>query len=331
MKCKKIIVVLITSFICLNLTAIGSEASPFDYNDIATQNDYYEVNFNVNEISYSYSLTTPTTAATVVQLWSKSEVITIPSSVEYGGKIYTVKYLNFYPWINGVPMCLDTCKELNIPDSMICWSDGLGGEDDSLFKWKNLRAVNISENSDLVEISSGFADCKYLKSFTIPKNLKILDGLTNCPKLKIQNIKICDGNKYFKKKGNFLLSSKGKTLNNYFGNGKSVKVPNGIKKIKNQVFKNNTSIRKITLPKGLKTVSYWTFRDCKNLSQVTIKNTKKSPKFYTECFKNTKKGLKFVVKNKKVAKSLKKQLKDSGVRNAKILIGDTVVYENIKG
>ena len=49
-----------------------------------------------------------------------------------------------------------------------------------------------------------------------------------------------------------------------------------------------------------------------------------------EAFENTKKGIKFYVKNKKVAKSLKKQLKGSGVRNAKILIGKKVVYKNVK-
>ncbi len=50
-------------------------------------------------------------------------------------------------------------------------------------------------------------------------------------------------------------------------------------------------------------------------------------------FQNTKKGIKFVVKNKKVAKHLKKELKNkkSRVRNAKILVGKKVVYKNING
>lgn len=73
-----------------------------------------------------------------------------------------------------------------------------------------------------------------------------------------------------------------------------------------------------------------------------IKNKKIAPKIscvkgmpdptflYESAFSNTKKGIKFYVKNKKVAKSLKKQLKGSGVRNAKILVGKKVVYKNVK-
>ena len=85
------------------------------------------------------------------------------------------------------------------------------------------------------------------------------------------------------------------------------------------------------MPKGLKTVEYWAFRDCKNLSKVIIKNTKKSPKFYDGCFKNTKNGIQFIVKNQTIADQLKEQLNGTGVKNAKILIGKKVVYQNIIG
>ena len=57
----------------------------------------------------------------------------------------------------------------------------------------------------------------------------------------------------------------------------------------------------------------------------------RAPEIQWNAFKNTKKGIKFVVKNKRVAKSLKKKLKGTGVRNAKILIGKKVVYQNING
>ena len=51
-------------------------------------------------------------------------------------------------------------------------------------------------------------------------------------------------------------------------------------------------------------------------------------------FKNTKKGLKFAVKNKKVAKGLKKQLTKNKRKlvDAKILVGKKIVYRiNSKG
>ena len=57
---------------------------------------------------------------------------------------------------------------------------------------------------------------------------------------------------------------------------------------------------------------------------------KESPIIEDTAFKNTKDEIKFYVKNQTVAAQLNEQLKGSGVRNAKILIGKKVVYKNVK-
>ena len=122
---------------------------------------------------------------------------------------------------------------------------------------------------------------------------------------------------------------------------KKINLPSKVKTIGEGAFWGCKSLKKITLPKNLKSIGFSAFADCKKLSKVIINNKKKAPKIlkdsynsetgvYKKAFKNTKKGIKFYVKNKKVAKSLKKQLKGSGVRNAKILIGKKVVYKNVK-
>lgn len=90
------------------------------------------------------------------------------------------------------------------------------------------------------------------------------------------------------------------------------------------------NLKSIVIPKDCKLGSY-AFMGCKKLAKVTINNTKKAPQFYSEkTFKGTKSGIKFYVKNKKVAKSLKKRLKNSGVKKAKIYVGKKMVYKNVK-
>ena len=112
---------------------------------------------------------------------------------------------------------------------------------------------------------------------------------------------------------------------------KTVKIKSKkLKSINSAAFGYCKSLKKISIPLSVKKIDEFAFGCCKNLSKVYINNKKKSPKIVYNAFENTKKGIKFYVKNKKVAKSLKKQLKGSGVRNAKILVGKKVVYKNVK-
>lgn len=106
-----------------------------------------------------------------------------------------------------------------------------------------------------------------------------------------------------------------------------------IYQIETNAVNNCPKLQSIILSGNIGIIDTKAFSKCKSLSKVTFKNAKKSPYIAKNAFKNTKKGIKFVVKNKKVAKQLKKQLKNkkSGVKNAKILIGKKVVYQNING
>ena len=106
-----------------------------------------------------------------------------------------------------------------------------------------------------------------------------------------------------------------------------------IYQIETNAVHNCSKLQSIILSGNIGIIDTKAFSNCKSLSKVTFKNAKKPPYIGKNAFKNTKKGIKFVVKNKKVAKQLKKQLKNkkSGVKNAKILIGKKVVYQNING
>ena len=112
---------------------------------------------------------------------------------------------------------------------------------------------------------------------------------------------------------------------------KMVKINNKTTKIGDFAFEKCKSLNKIVLPKKLDKIGLFAFKDCINLSKVTLEGIEKVPTIEKASFKNTKDGIQFIVKNQTVADQLKEQLNVSKVKNAKILIGNKVVYKNING
>jgi len=118
----------------------------------------------------------------------------------------------------------------------------------------------------------------------------------------------------------------------YTGKAKNVKIPSKIDGFKidrvdfsylrgfEEYNKRLSVIKSLEIPTS---VIYVNLTCSKKIEKITLKHKKKAPKlmFYNGEYKNTKKGIKFYVKNKKVAKSLKKQLKNSGAKKPKIYIG----------
>lgn len=80
------------------------------------------------------------------------------------------------------------------------------------------------------------------------------------------------------------------------------------------------SLKSFTLGKNLKTTGEKVFHGCKKLSKVTILNTKTAPTFGRKAFYSTADGIKFVVPNSTVSKSLKTNLKNTNTKNAKITV-----------
>ena len=92
----------------------------------------------------------------------------------------------------------------------------------------------------------------------------------------------------------------------------------------------NKYLKKLIVGKNVTKFKNGSFSYC-NKIKIVIKNKNKAPKIKNYAFYLSKKGIRFYVQNKTVAKSLKKQLKGSKIRKAKILIGKKVIYKNIKG
>lgn len=101
-----------------------------------------------------------------------------------------------------------------------------------------------------------------------------------------------------------------------------------LSKIRVKAFKaqNVKTLTSVSLPSDC-WIEESAFAGCRKLQKVTLGNIKKAPKIRKGDFENIKKGIKFYVKNKKVAKSLNKQLKKASIKNANIYIGKKLIYK----
>ncbi len=189
--------------------------------------------------------------------------------------------------------------------------------------------VNLPES--ITEIGAyAFTGFKKLKKLTLPKKLEKINERAFNLAVKLETITIPKGVKTIEEGVFFGCSSLKKVIfkgeitqiyDNAFNKCKKLKsivIPNSTKLIGESAF-SNSALSKVEMPSGIHLTSY-VFSNCKKLKTVVLNGNKK-PNFVDSNFANTKKGIKFYVKNKKVAKSLKKQLKNSGAKNPKIYIG----------
>ena len=193
---------------------------------------------------------------------------------------------------------------------------------------KNIKKVTYSNGIKVVDVET-FENHKKLQEVILPTSITYigLEAFHNCKNLK----KVKLPNNVYIDQGAFKNCKELKSLN-FKGTSEFTKDPDILtitSDISKEAFANCVKLEKINLE--IEGIEKKAFYNCKSLSKVTFKNAKKAPYVGKNAFNKTKNGIKFFVKNKKVANQLKKQLKKSGVKNAKILIGKKVVYQNING
>lgn len=191
---------------------------------------------------------------------------------------------------------------------------------------QNLENINIAPDSKLKHLY--LENCPKLRKLTLPKTLKYC-SFGDVPNLRLT---ITKDNKYLKVKNNQILSKDGKKLYDVVGWNSDVKVSKTVKVICSDF--GNGCITKLTLGKKVSKLERYSLAGysfaSKRKIKIILKNKKKAPKIEDRTFDNAK-NIKFYVQNKKVAKDLKKKLKGSGIKKAKILIGKKVIYKNING
>ena len=185
---------------------------------------------------------------------------------------------------------------------------------------KNLEQVDMEKTQIKNIPTSAFSVNSKLTTVKLPKQLESIGE----DAFIFSGIKSLVFPKHLKKIGNRAFA--GTKL-------KKVVIPDNVTYIGSVAFSGCTYLKEIVLPKKLSSVNASTFANCKKLKKITFRNTKTAPKFVKKgtIFKGCPKGIKLYVKNKKVAKSLKKQLMKTSIKKAKIYVGKKLVYKNVTG
>ncbi|MGN1418216.1 MAG: leucine-rich repeat domain-containing protein [Acutalibacteraceae bacterium] len=194
-------------------------------------------------------------------------------------------------------------RSITIPSKTIL--DSYGEDGSSIYgtfsNCKNLKTVVFENRKDTVYLPDNlFNGCTSLETVVLPASATVFVG-----------------NRAFKS------CTK---LNTIVNSGR-------ISNISEAAFAYCKSLSSIRLSSKINVIESKAFLGCSNLTSITFTGTKSAPDIKgKKVFYDTPDGIKFIVKNTTVAKSLKTELKNSGVKNAKIYTGPSykLTYKNVK-
>ena len=203
-----------------------------------------------------------------------------------------------------------TVKQVVLPNSIRTIGDY------TFYKLESLKKINMPKSLKYVG-ASAFSGDKNLKKLNLPDTVTYIGEWAffrmeslekfSFPK-KIKNIPI-----------GVLSSCHSLEKVTFKGNVKTIGAVS---------FADCKNLKSITIPKTVKEIGNEAFAHCKKLSKVVLKGYK-LPKLNESVFCNTKKGIRFQVRTRAIAKQFKKQLKEKGTNKAKIYVGKKLIYKNI--
>lgn len=199
-------------------------------------------------------------------------------------------------------------KSIKLPDTLYSiWGD--------VFRDAKITKINFPESLNEIEYGA-----------FIGSKLKTIKFSKSCDSIGEKAFKNCNNIKSvtFPKKIYFIWTSAFQGCKNL----SRVKILSNNAIICSKAFAECKNLKSVTI-NGAKEIYANAFDNSEKLSKIVIKNKMKAPEIYSEKqkIKNPEKCLNFVVKNKKVAKGLKKEILKSKIKNAKILIGKKVIFK----
>lgn len=169
-----------------------------------------------------------------------------------------------------------------IPKSRIV--NGVIVADQAYYRDQDL--TNVTVPGGIVEIGEFAYARSAARTVTVPEGVKYIDygAFYHCDNLKtvrlpdsIENISpkafqytgyVLDFLDHITGTGDFLVN--GSSLIAYRGTGTEVNVPDGVKVIAGEVFKDHSEIEKVNLPSGLLVIGEGAFETCSNLKEVSF-------------------------------------------------------------
>ena len=197
--------------------------------------------------------------------------ITIPSTVDYAGKHYTVVRIGYQAFNNA-----DNMTSISLPNTItsigknafdncdklydITLPSSVRTIEESAFTYcYNLKNVSLNEGLETIGYQAFYNCCYALTSITLPSTLKSIgyEAFRYCTKLK--TISIPDG-----------VTSIDRGLFGGCSSLVSVKLPTSLAAIPNEMFYDCRSLSSIQIPSTVKSIGESAFRNCDALTSVTI-------------------------------------------------------------
>ena len=176
--------------------------------------------------------------------------ITIPSTVEYKGKLYSVTSIG----IGAFSGC-DKLLNVTIPNSVTSIGKYAFSDCDKLF--------NVTVPNSVTSIGrAAFNNCRELVGVNIPNNVTMIDDWTFSCCEKLSSIIIPNG-----------VTSIGRAAFNNCGNLTEVVMPSDLTSIGQWAFRGCRRLKEVIIPWRVTTIDVEAFDYCDSLSSITVLNT----------------------------------------------------------
>lgn len=176
-----------------------------------------------------------------------SGAITIPSTVTYDSKTYSVTSIGYGAFSNCTSL-----TSITLPEGVTNIGDG------AFYKCTNLISITLPESVTSIG-GNTFEDCRSLTSITIPKSVTSIGirAFGSCSNLT--DITIPEG-----------VTNIGEHAFAYCTNLTSVVIPEGVTRIGGYTFYGCSSLSAINIPEGVTSIGGGAFGDCKSLTDIHI-------------------------------------------------------------
>ena len=220
--------------------------------------------------------------------YSDLKAVTIPETVTYNGKIYTVvaigsKAFATYPSSTSTPNAYDnaTLKLINIPKTVKIIHPY------AFFKCSALTTVNFLGDGLTTIGDDAFYDCSALTSFAFPQTLKTIDSNAFYDSALAGSVTIPDNvtsiGEYAFYSTNMVSLTIGNAVHTigasafaFCANLNSVIVGNAVRSISSSTFSSCTKLTSVTLGNSVATIGSSAFSSCTSLPSITLPKSVKS-------------------------------------------------------
>lgn len=210
----------------------------------------------------NYQILTETTAMVAEQDGNEETLlgaITIPATVSINGKDYTVTEIDGTAFKDCAGI-----TSMTLPTTITT----IGFQ--AFNGCTNMTACNL-EDTKITELAvSTFLYCRSLKTITIPATV-VKTGINPFMETNsLTEIKLAEGNKFFRTYDGALYTITGKTLISSPGGKRDLTLLEGLDTIGNSAFCQNRRIHNVTIPNSVTRIESSAFMRCDSLQLITI-------------------------------------------------------------